>query len=350
MGCGSGAPPLAPAPFDGGLLAGKRFQSLEQRPIGGRDDAPLATWTVRFEERTCSWGYYNVTIEGGCQVLDDGAIVVKFWPEPTWEVRGSYDPKTQRLVFDGVAYAADKPLDMQQQRAAQSPENLRLLTFVKYLEQADIVLREDEAVGWRVGEPEDGVSLGVRLWAFPIGTSYEQMQAATGLKPPDEVLLDASSCLAMTPPAYFDAKGKLVEVEVDNDDEAIEQLSQQFRHYRAPVLPADYWIRPEVLKAWSQPTNVPIRALANYLVSQGLSLEFDPSSGYWEIDAGSAADRIRVMLRAFPRDASELEMRHVANSVNLAFMINPRGRLSMSYPPDSAEGKRLTDLFMNYRP
>ena len=66
-----------PVPFDGNVLIGHQFLSSEELPVNELRGAPRVRWHVRFDDDACTWGYHDVTIRGGYEVLDDGTILAR---------------------------------------------------------------------------------------------------------------------------------------------------------------------------------------------------------------------------------------------------------------------------------
>jgi hypothetical protein len=80
-----------------------------------------------------------------------------------------------------------------------------------------------------------------------------------------------------------------------------------------------------------------IGAFVRYLAGRGITLRRD-RDGWWRVERPHTDGYdVIVSLRTFPPTAGEDEMRKLLTQVSLAFVLNPRARLAMSYP--SARGK-----------
>ena len=91
----------------------------------------------------------------------------------------------------------------------------------------------------------------------------------------------------------------------------------------------------------------PIDAFVRYLDGRGITLRRD-RDGWWRVERPrSDGYDVIVALRTFPPTASEEQMREQLTRVRLAFVLNPRARLAMSYPSARGtlpDGARLDDL------
>ncbi len=89
-----------------------------------------------------------------------------------------------------------------------------------------------------------------------------------------------------------------------------------------------------------------IDAFLRYLDSRGITLV--EKDRWWRVvRPRSEGYTVLVSLRVFPQTATEPEMRRELSQINLAYLLNSRARLAMSYP--SAEGPlprdtRLQDI------
>jgi hypothetical protein len=112
------------------------------------------------------------------------------------------------------------------------------------------------------------------------------------------------------------------------------------------------------------PDDAPIQAVVAHFAKNGVRLEKD--EGNWWVVADPKADgyEVIVALRTFPAKATEQEMQHELERINLAFMLNAPARVAMSYPglraanPASKPPRvdqvpvaaKLEKLFKEYRP
>ncbi len=350
-GCGRETPDLRPIPFAGEMLVGLRFQSLDPLPIHEEHEHPKAKWYLSFDEDLCTWGYGAVAIRGGYEVRHDGTIVAQFWPEPVWEVRGTFDPQQRRLRFHGSPYDMEQPLAEDTIAAARAPDNRRLRRLLSFLKQRGFTLQQHQASGkWRlVNSSTKSRTALLELWAFPLSVSCQQIEEAVveGGRRPD-ILLNPVSKLAMSQPTYRNPAGDDVPFDQLSDDN-VEQLITLFRSYVAEDLPDYFLLDSDIPENWNDPQHPDVLALVAYLREQGLALKFDATNGEWQLPFSQAEPEVSVSLRAFPRGASRLQVRYWASHINLAFLVNAHNHLAMSYPPESTVGTRLKEAFLGYR-
>ena len=109
----------------------------------------------------------------------------------------------------------------------------------------------------------------------------------------------------------------------------------------------------------------PIKAVVAYFAKNGVPLQKDKDGFWWVVtDPKAEGYEVTVSLRTFPAKATEQEMRNELRRINLAYRLNARARVAMSYPglrgtrPESKPppldqvpvAAKLEKLFKEYRP
>jgi hypothetical protein len=106
-----------------------------------------------------------------------------------------------------------------------------------------------------------------------------------------------------------------------------------------------------------------ILGLVPHFEANGIHLVHD-RGGWWRVTQLANPDfEVIVSLRAFPEGASVNQIEEALTQINLAYLLNPRARVAMSYPslrgarPGAARDARfirlkleLERLFREYRP
>jgi len=126
-----------------------------------------------------------------------------------------------------------------------------------------------------------------------------------------------------------------------------------------PLVGAGASIDNKTLNAGLDPTQRRILAIVAYFERNGIRLEHEPKSsisGTWRVvhPPGIGFD---VSIRTLPQAATKDEMDEALRRISLAYRLNPRAHIAMSYPMgDAREGQsaqvaaRLAELFARYDP
>ena len=103
----------------------------------------------------------------------------------------------------------------------------------------------------------------------------------------------------------------------------------------------------KTLSAGLDPNDPQVLAFVQYLAEHGLILKYGPKR-YWDVSNAEFS----VCIRALPTWATEEEMQRALFQINLAYRLNAKAHIAMSYPIGEQSGptqERLETLFQSYR-
>lgn len=96
------------------------------------------------------------------------------------------------------------------------------------------------------------------------------------------------------------------------------------------------------LNAGLDPHNHRIVALVAYFEAHGIKLVHE-RGGWWRVtEPANLGYDVIVSLRAFPEGASEDQLQNALARINLAYLLNARARVAMSYPSARGAGPGAT--------
>ena len=348
LGCGES--PVAPDPEVGDqtaaplieLLDGVCFVSKEKVEVGhGRFQK-----FIGFGKHGFSCGYADVFTWGTVVYKEEGRIEGIIQGSQR-EVSGRYDAATDELLWDGVAYRRELPLDTETIEEGRAADNLRIAPLVDYLAGKHIkIAYDDEANLWLLDAHEfPDVRITFWIQSFPVSASFNQMYQVLGGMEGDYTF-NRDARLAISKPACY-KDGQLL-AETPNG-ETIPQLKSWFYSYQAADAPRSWSMNNGV----RDPENRQINKFVAYFAGNGIDLK-DEGHGGWRVADSAGPDGIDYSFHVmtFPEDASEEQMCQTLMGINLAFELNAPARIAISClgGEQGTLQEKVYMLFRAYRP